>query len=473
LEFKNIEFGEMSAEEEADKNENLIIEAFYHFKESYEKIYNGDHFLVLGNKGSGKSIIGEHLKATAGLQKSGIQSFVKKQSMKEFPFKSFSKIIPGGDDVDNKLSSAWQWALLAESILSFAQDEAVNENRDNTLHECIENLKQLGILPSSSLTDVARISSDKSFKVKLMQFEYESERPRDEGTALLFTNAIGSLKKVVEKLHSPNKHFIVIDGLDDQISSKVHKHIAISSLINESSDLNKHFRRHNVPIKIVILCRTDIYKKLPGANKNKNRSYAIDLNWYEDQTEHSSKNIIELAKFRAQKSGAGREIFDNHFLETYHEKPCMEYLLEYTRYTPRDFLMLLKKIQDEKIKNKKITADQIATAIKRYSTDYFWPEIEDELDGYHERSEIEEIKNALKSFQSREFSIDDFANFCTKENYKITSHESIFKTMYDCGAISNKSIDGTKFFSKMRDGNDFDRRLRISIHRASYKSLGL
>ena len=44
--------------------------------------------------------------------------------------------------------------------------------------------------------------------------------------------------------------------------------------------------------------------------------------------------------------------------------------------------------------------------------------------------------------------------------------------MYDCGAVSNR-IENGKIFSKMRDGNDFNERQTISIHRGAIKALGL
>lgn len=61
MEYKNIKFGELSAEEEIDKSPDLVTDGFYDFKGVVKSILNGPEFLILGNKGSGKSIVGEHL----------------------------------------------------------------------------------------------------------------------------------------------------------------------------------------------------------------------------------------------------------------------------------------------------------------------------------------------------------------------------------------------------------------------------
>ena len=66
LDYRDIKFGEASAEEELDKNPRFIVEGFYDVGGVLNTILNETEFLVLGNKGSGKSILGEHLKSTAG-----------------------------------------------------------------------------------------------------------------------------------------------------------------------------------------------------------------------------------------------------------------------------------------------------------------------------------------------------------------------------------------------------------------------
>lgn len=110
--------------------------------------------------------------------------------------------------------------------------------------------------------------------------------------------------------------------------------------------------------------------------------------------------------------------------------------------------------------------------MKKYSNEYFWPEIEDELDGYSDRDNISEFKSALIHFRKREFKTSEFEIFCTQNNYKIKNTEKLFEVMYDCGAISNK-MEGETYFSKMKDGNNFNNRLNVFIHRGALKALGL
>lgn len=473
MDYRNIKFGELSAEEEADKDQKLITDGFYNFKDVYEKIVNGSEFLVLGNKGSGKSIVGEHIKSKSGLQEDGSYLFVSKQGMKDFPFKSFAKIIPGGEGIETKFPTAWQWALLVQVILSFNNDFGKSNDFLAEINQAVENLTKIGILPTATISDLAKISGTNEFKIKIMSFELSGDLTPSKATDLMFSQVVAHLKGVTSHLQSPNKHLIIIDGLDDQLSDRNHQFLAIAALIDVASELNKEFREKNVPMKIVILCRKDIHAKLPGANKNKGSGYTVSLNWYEDQVDPKKKNIVRLAQLRAEKSGLTGDLFDKHFQSKYEgNSPAIEYLLYNTRYTPRDFLRLLTAIKEFKKDFGAATEDDINKAVKKYSTDYFWPEIEDELDGYTDRSNISELKKALIHFQKRDFLLSSFVVFCSNNDYNIENINKLFQIMYDCGAISNRLPNG-KFQSKMKDGNDFNDRLHVHIHRGAMKALGL
>lgn len=413
------------------------------------------------------------MKATSGIQSDGSQRFVSKFGMKDFPFKSFSKIIPGDEGPETKLPTAWQWALLVQVILSFQNDFGKSNEFDTEFGNAISNLTKMGILPSISISELARISGANEFKIKIMSFELSGDLTATKATDLMFSQVVAHLRGVAMHLQSPNKHFIIIDGFDDQLSEKNNQFKAIATLIDEAGALNKLFREQNVPMKIVVLCRKDIHSKLPGANKNKISSYTITLNWYEDQVEPKEKNIVKLAQFRAEKSGLKGNLFDKHFQTKYAgNKDAIEYLLDNTRYTPRDFLRLLTEIQNFTKDFGAVTTSDIDKAVKKYSTDYFWPEIEDELDGYCERKHIAKLKQALIHYQNREFNFSDFVAFCKQHEYELPDIKKMFEVMYDCGAISNR-IENGKFFSKMRDGNDFNERQTISIHRGAIKALGL
>ena len=109
------------------------------------------------------------------------------------------------------------------------------------------------------------------------------------------------LKEVSGNFKSESKHIIILDGLDDVLSHRKVQYQSLAALILEANRLNTLYESRGTPIKIIVLCRTDIYEVLPGPNKNKIRqdsSFLID--WYKDASDPSRSNLVELANIRAR-----------------------------------------------------------------------------------------------------------------------------------------------------------------------------
>ena len=62
---------------------------------------------------------------------------------------------------------------------------------------------------------------------------------------------------------------LFIDGLDEILTHSELQFPALAALISEASRLNDDLRAAYKPFKCVVLCRTDLFDRLPGANKNK------------------------------------------------------------------------------------------------------------------------------------------------------------------------------------------------------------
>lgn len=58
--FDSLYFGKSAAEREVADNEERFVATFYDHWKAYPKFLNGDFFLLLGPKGSGKTAISEY-----------------------------------------------------------------------------------------------------------------------------------------------------------------------------------------------------------------------------------------------------------------------------------------------------------------------------------------------------------------------------------------------------------------------------
>lgn len=481
--MKNINFGEISAEVELEINPDYITKGFYEYDHIISKLLNTQYFIVIGNKGAGKSIIGEHLRLTSISENETIEGdehfkFVETVSLGQFPYKSLKKIITGSSEAEAKLPLSWKWLLLISAFKSLSQDLSIEHHQDSEFQNAVDTLKKIGVLPLE-LHKLTILSSKHTFKTKLPMFEYEnSTESSNKGDELHYLHIISYLEKILHKINTKNKHYLIIDGLDEALSTRDIQYESIASLITEARQINKEMRDNSVPFKIIILCRKDLYKRLPGGNKNKlTNAYLLDLNWYQDQIDSNEKEIVKLANFRAQQSGETQDIFSTYFPHEIDDKPCIDYLLENTRYTPRDFLQLLSYIS-KKVTGNVAKFSEIKSGIKDYSNEYFWPEIEDELDGYIKREEIQEFKKLLIHFNKRTFQLSEIETFTQDyPEYTAISQKlsTIFETLYECGAISNQFISNghPKYLSRMKDNNDFNRQMNIVLHRGMYKALSM
>lgn len=474
MRFKSVDFGKSSAEEELDDSPELIKNGFYDYKGFLSKLLHDNHFLVLGNKGSGKSIIGEHINLAAGVQPNGETRFVTKLSMKDFPYKSFSKMIPGNDEKNIKYAVAWQYALLVRIIISFNEDLSKVCDYDSEFNKAVSAFVDAGILPAASLSEMVKVLSKKSFKLEVFKFNLIGGDEKRVPTGLMYSHVVEQLFQLCSHLQSDSFHYIIIDGLDEQLSERNNQFESVMSLIQESKAINTKLKKDNVNVKILVLCRKDVFDRLPGTNKNKLRSSTVNLDWYEDQVLVENKNIIKMTLHRAAFSGYTENFFRKEFQDFYPGNKCAEdYLLENTRHTPRDLVNLLSYVQEASVDGEVISPKEINKAVKKYSVEYFWPEIEDELDGYFDRLNLKILKKALIHFNKTSFMLNDFSLFCDKNEYFIESLENVFLTMYDCGAVSNRAKNSPVFFSKTKDGSEFNRNLKISINRGAWKALGL
>lgn len=468
MNYKEIEFGEISAEYESSFHPELIEKGYYDYQNTIQKLLHDRQFLVLGGKGSGKSLIGEKLKT----YEHDSAHFISLKSLCQFPYKPFKNFVTGKDDQKIKYSKAWEWIFLVCALESFDSDHGKAVEHDSHFHEAIEQLRKNGILPAASLGDVVKVGSKLDLKLNLGILSAGV----DVGERKLVEDSFDSqkefLRQLVAQCKSNNYHYIVIDGLDDVLSDSNDQFSIIAILIKTAYEFNMLMRKNSVPMKVIVLCRTDIFEKTSDPNQNKilNGS-TIRLDWYQDQVESTELELIKLINQRAELKGV-EDVFSEFFYEKYEDKDVRKYLLENTRYTPRDFVQLLTYLKNT-YNCHKFKTNEIAEAVKKYSKDYFWNEIKDELSGYVSGPDISKIKMLFTDLGKKEFTLaelEEKAN--SRDDMKNLNFSKILKILYDCGALS-LVYSNDRLQSKWKNESDFDIRQKMLLHRAMHKALNI
>lgn len=475
MNFKEIEFGKADALDEGVELPNLLIEGYLDPQNMVRSALETSSFLFLGNKGSGKSALSQHLQLT----KSSYHLFVKNILLEDFPYKSFNKIISGNADSEVKFPIAWDWLLLIYAIQSLSDDHKAVTILQNEFSQTLDSLRKIGILPAENIRDIVSKSAKNSFKINLLQmFEFAFEGSNEHNSSeLQFLHLIDFLKKVVKEFESECQHLLIIDGLDEILSTREIQYQSLAALISEVKKLNVFFRQNDVPLKILLLCRTDLFERLPHPNKNKIRQDgAILINWFEDTSDSKNSNIIKLANLRGRlKYPELQSVFEEFFPNNLEGKEIHKFLLDHTRHTPRDFLQLLKHIQKITTAHK-ISIDRVLKGINSYSINYFLPEIKDELVGYIDFKLVDDLFRIISSLGKRDFYLREIQELVDKKSSTINA-EDVFNTLFECSAIGHiYRNDGDKnyFVFKFRNPNSsFNPSDRIILHRGIWKSLNL
>lgn len=477
--YSSIAFGYTSAETERTRDPGLLLEGYVDSKDASKEALTGQKYLFLGHKGAGKSAIAERIELTLD---DDYSKFVTLVSLQDFPFTPFSKIIRGDEEPESKYPKAWSWILLIYLLESFAKDAGVNHPDATTLTDSIKSFREMGLSPVANISSIVRESAKKNFKLalpgKLAQFSWSgtNTKPASE-----IPNFVENLKEIVKRIESSSFHYLIIDGLDDILTTREIQYRSLSALIFEVNQLNELFTRNNVPSKIILLCRTDIFELLPGANNNKIRhDHAVELDWYHDPREPHSSGLVKIANKRTKRSlGVETDLFLDFFPRTFDRRRIELALLDMTRHTPRDFLRLLHHIQQYSKKPGKLPQTSISSGMREYSIRYFLPEIRDELSGYAEPDEITFILNALGMLRKRDFQISELITVSRSIPSPLSEdrmHE-IARALFQCSALGNiqrRSGGTTHYTFKYRNRHSsFNETEGIMLHRGLWKALNL
>ncbi|UKK83306.1 hypothetical protein L7H23_12105 [Sphingopyxis sp. BSN-002] len=473
-EFKNINFGFASAEKEKAKNPELLINGYVDFEGAYKSAIKGDEFLYLGYKGSGKSAIGKKIELES---ENSHDLFAKIIFIGDFPFTSFAKMVKGTPEPEARLPTAWAWLLLLYVMQSLDSDNGLSHSNKDVWDRSIAALRTAGMIGDADISSLVKRTTKRGFRVgipKVLEFEKSSEENSDADLAVY----VDSLKEIIKGSSTESRHIIVLDGLDDIVTKREIQFTSIGSLILESGRLNELFAEYGLPVKIVILCRTDLFEKTSNANKNKVRQdYAVELDWYHDPREPKNSHLVEIANARAALSLKKEiDVFHDFFPIEVDRTPSVTYCLEMTRHTPRDFLQILSHTQ-KFCDGSRLTVEQVKSGLRDYSIKYFLPEIKDELNGYCTQAEIDGFVRAVSRLKKREFAYQEFIAEMKEERVEESEARKVLEALFECSALGtiSKRPSGMSYFTfKFRNRNSvFNSNERIILHRGVWKALNL
>jgi hypothetical protein len=436
--FREVDFGYAAAETEGAENPDLLLSGYFDLHNAYSELVKGRRNILLGYKGSGKTAFAQHVVLQGA---SDPTLFPRLVFLGDFPFGVFSELIPGTSDDLARYPLAWTFILLLYFVDSFSSDAGSTFATDSRLTATAKTLRTAGLLPAPSLSETVTVTRTFTAALKLPHLGgITSARARTvQHGDLKFSFIVDQLRDATARFRSESRHILLIDGLDDLFSGVTaqEQFAPLGSMFMAASRLNTFFLDECVPAKVVVVCRTDIFDQLPGANTNKLRQdSAINLDWYRHTLDPQSSELLRLATLKAQVTDPTIvNLFDEYMPENLGERMTVRVLLDHTRHTPRDLLQLLKHIQTF-VEHAAVSARAINQGIRLYSLNYFLPEVRNELEGHLSQGEIKNVLRLLGMAGSNRTSYAELRTIVERNSvFQELELERALHRLFECSAI--------------------------------------
>ena len=480
MSYQNILFGYASAEAESSEKPELLLDGYFDPHGYVQSIMNDRFFIILGYKGTGKTSLGKHFVLSSHKNYKVFSTHILLDDFSHRLLKRVS-VISGLDD-KSRFRAGWKQLLWLLIFQSYGSDQLLMQNP--LIHAIYNEISTDKLGTNISLNSILNLI--KKLRIDVTAYDvYKISLSLNNGSANTWPDLVASVESNLHNLPKPqSKHFIFIDGLDDIVTLREERMSAFAALLNEVRYINNVLSRYSMNTKIVLLFRTDIYELIPDANKNKLRNdYGKYISWFEEGDVKQSP-LVRLANMRASLSlgVSSIDVFDKYFPRKiaigYEEHKTINYLLYFTRHTPRDFLQLLE-MHKEFTKGPKyvFTSEDIEEAINKYSREYFLPEIKDELAGLISASDIQEIFQLMSIMRKRDFMYSDILAEAERHNFAIANRiQNILQVLYEHSAIGHIDRYGERnhitFKYRNRDSG-FSIHQRILLHKGLFKALNI
>ena len=443
LTFGNLMLGYLDAENEVRYNRESFEDFFYDLNGTLNKLsdFKKPTSLLIGRKGVGKSAYAVRLDL---LNIASKESFIVK--LGEVSYGHFVKI---SDNKGNVLGTqrylhAWYLLLLCSVVKRLDEKDVTDVKALKVLKNAVSDL---GL---SSGRDIVRdifIASKKEFKVKLSMLELSLSSDGDN-TCTKFSNLTDFTNFFIDvfcSLGITREIFPIIDGVDDILRTKKDTQEILSGLVRAVYSLNqKNFSNNKV--KFILVIREDIVKMINDPDMNKIvRDTGYKLDWYTNSNSGTDNLLMLLNKrilFKEQEYDNSNplKIWNTLFPNVLKNQSSWNYFLEYTMYRPRDIIQFLNQFIENYPNHNNITREVFNDELRKFSQDYFYEEMRNELLGFLNDDTIDALFDVLQKLGTSRrdnFDFQDILDVYSENypNYDIKEVKHILTTLFNTGYV--------------------------------------
>jgi hypothetical protein len=440
--FTELYFGKAAAENEVASNPSRFMRTYLDRWDLPRRFENHERFLLLGPKGSGKSAAARYvdLKWKAKLGRHAVFSTF-------LDFDDLNRTLTPLVSLDKKLvsefpaltDSAWRLFIAVRLLETLSSDPMCQLSRDPQVAKFIADLQAAGLASNDYPQVLRRVRERRGgivipnvLKAEQRSIETQTMSPGQIGDAAL---------KLVLTAQTPNRHLLVIDGLDKAISdNKTYWH-TLAALIRVADSFCRDARAAGASAYVLILCRSDVFRHARFTDAPKVAGDAgIHLEW---GAELANPRDVMLWDYLGRKAG----IDIDHLFDVLpvsipaggYNIELKSYLLNFTRYTPRDMTLLFNNIQDAV---RELHGDLNATTVRRgadrFASRQFLTELTAEATGLLPASVVDEFDQIFSDLPSRVFTVEELGEAISRAGVASeTTTDKLGEYLFLQGAIGN------------------------------------
>lgn len=489
INIKEIFFGSSDGKNEA--KQEIFLDTFFDHNDIYSKLLNG-RYLILGSKGSGKTLLIEYFKKKRYLEGDlfidiRLEDFFKKKRELESEKRFYDP------------ESLLKWIIYIELSKKLLSLDFIKNNESIVLLEKFmkKNKFDLNLDTNKILEHIEENGIEQNYGINriLSFFKRQDKKTKFKGSIGEYHQYISeleiSVKKAIKDTQLKHMIYIIFDELDEIAKKTNYNMEVLSKLVDIFHLLNTQWEEQNIPLKLIISMRKDIYIKLDSVNSGKiYEDYGLILDWGKKMNKKSVLFKLIYHKIRYSHAKYNKltdtkiheKLFSNLIIKVHgKDMPIDRYILSKTFLRPRDIITFFNKLKEQSSEKGEINNNLLKAILKDYSS-YLLLEVSNEASISISKDEFNEMIKLFKNMRKTIFTYDDLEKYLkkNKQSYiRVNSKnlENILRNFFELGVVGNfkKTNENPKerIYFKYRDDYEMNKEEKFSIHYGIRPALGL
>ena len=469
---KLINFGSVDGKKES---QNEQFESLFYPKDSYyNKLLEKNKFLIIGRKGTGKTILAEYYKKQCNKNEDTYCKILDISNFIEKKLQSFDHIQIEKEEME----VFWRYVLLTEL------GTMIIENTNYFKKKTSPKFRKLNkvLKNRNMILNGATIKNGFAFSYK-KNANFNKETEKNYKPASYFHN-MESISSIIMKCLGDSKSYSIIyddvDELEDKVENRQYFYDMMKSLIKATEKLNNEIYLKNS--KVILTFRNDIINQLHGGASNLNKvvtECGIKISWYHNYNDSPVKHPIMkmlLHKIRAsvpEFKFVENDVIFNELFPTEKkagDKNLLKFLIDNSFGRPRDVISFLQIYCNKYPEENKFSYRELVNCLSDYS-EWFYHELYNEINIHEKKDDIVSALNLIKKYGEATFLFRDLNEYYQMDssNFKITNLEQTIEELFKLGILGNsrrkskgKTIIEFAYRDNVSTNANFD--LRFTVH---------